>query len=153
MVKLPVLKVVKFPILRVPNPFLGRQASGLRNRGGLRLKLRDAIPTVLVNLGWGMRSIPWWGDLEKSRLGRLRMKVAFAFVRSKLCRGTMTGDNWLHSWYEGGRSSPSSSQHRHEGSPLQPGGAHRQKASFRRTRNEGYDVSRLASLGIAECEG
>ncbi|CAL8137323.1 unnamed protein product [Prunus armeniaca] len=109
-----------------------------------------------------MRSIPWWGDLEKSRLGRLRMKVAFAFVRSRLCRGTMTGDNWLV-WLGslntpsevllGGRSSPSSSQHRHEGSPLQPGGAHRQKASFGRTRNKGYDVSRLASLGIAECEG
>ncbi|CAL8169431.1 unnamed protein product [Prunus armeniaca] len=33
--------------------------------------------------------------MEEPRLGHLWMKVTFAFVRPKLSRGTMVGDNWL----------------------------------------------------------
>lgn len=42
-----------------------------------------------------MRPTPWWGDMEKLRLGRFWMKVAFAFIRPRLNQGTMAGDNWL----------------------------------------------------------
>ncbi|CAL8168792.1 unnamed protein product [Prunus armeniaca] len=74
MVRLPVLMVVCHPwVIEVD-----------RNRDELWPTLRDAIPAILVNLGWGMRLIPWWGDMEKPRLGRLWMKVAFAFVRPRL---------------------------------------------------------------------
>lgn len=63
-----------------------------KNRDGLWPKLKDAIPAVLVNLGRGIRPILWRGDLEKSRLGHFRMKMAFAFVRPRLGWGFVTRD-------------------------------------------------------------
>ncbi|KAH0972310.1 hypothetical protein GBA52_024466 [Prunus armeniaca] len=73
--RFPVLTVIRFPIFRVTNLLLGRETGGLqrrakisdswiveiyKNRNGLWLELRDTIPAIFVNLGWGMRPIPLW---------------------------------------------------------------------------------------------
>ncbi|VVA26511.1 Hypothetical predicted protein [Prunus dulcis] len=83
--RLPVFRAIRFPIYRITN-LLGGVMGGLRqsakvidlwvfeiyrNQGGLLLELRDVIPAVLVNLGWGKRSIT---GLERPRLRWSAMK-------------------------------------------------------------------------------
>ncbi|CAL9007733.1 unnamed protein product [Prunus brigantina] len=52
------------------------------------LKAVKRVDSAMVKL-----ADPLVGNLEESRLDRFRMKVAFAFVRPRLCRGTMMRDN------------------------------------------------------------
>ncbi|CAL9024432.1 unnamed protein product, partial [Prunus brigantina] len=52
-------------------------------------------PSIPVDLGWFMGSVPRRGDAEESRLGRLRMEGAFTLAGPKLDWGTMVGVFWL----------------------------------------------------------
>lgn len=57
--------------------------------------LRDTVSAIFVDFGWAMGPVFGWGDVEEPRLGRLRMKMTFAFVRPGLNGGAMAGGKWL----------------------------------------------------------
>lgn len=73
MIRLPILTVIRFPIFKITNLLLlSREMYGLLQRAkvsdtwvvevngnlnGFWSKLRDAIPTILVYFGWGMRPV------------------------------------------------------------------------------------------------
>ncbi|CAL8167223.1 unnamed protein product [Prunus armeniaca] len=140
MVRLPVLRVIRFLIFRITN-LLGKVTGGLwqrakvidswvvkiyKNRGGFLPELRDLILVVLVNLGWGMRSVPrptlCWSAMKEN--GQLARQGALDTLGDVMLRELV--------------------QRQHEVAPLLPRDACQSKVSFWRTPHEGC---------AAECQG